>query len=117
MTSPLAVGLMSFGSAGFWLIYSNIRAGQEIWDLYTPLLIAGVPLLLRIFQEKIDEFLKPVYEATTQFPYAMRTGAAFALPFVIGLVTSTMNSSGYGALRFTILTGTLGGYILTRKVK
>ncbi len=116
LTSPLAVGLMSFGSAGFWLIYSNIRAGQEIIDLITPLIMGGVPFLLRLYQRKIDDFLQPVYQVTTQFPFAMRTGAAFALPVVLGLLTSTMNSSGYGALRFTTLASILGGYVLTRKV-
>ena len=116
LTSPLAVGLMSFGSAGLWLIYSNLRAGQEIWDLITPLIMGGVPFMLRLYQEKIDQALQPVYDVTTQFPFAMRTGAAFALPVVIGLLTSTANSYGYGALRLTALISILGAYILTRKV-
>jgi hypothetical protein len=116
LTSTLAVGLMSFGSAGVWLIYSNIRAGREVWDLVTPLIMGGVPFLLRLYQQKIDDALKPLYQVTTQFPFAMRTGAAFALPVVLGLVTSTMNSYGYGALRLTTLVSILGSYILTRKV-
>ena len=116
LSSPLMVGVMSFGSAGLWLIYSNIRAEKEIWDFFTPLIMGGVPFLLRLYQERIDGLLKSVYQVTTQFPFAMRTGAAFALPVVLGLVTSTMNSSGYGALRLTTLVSIVGGYILTRKV-
>lgn len=116
LTSPLAVGLMSFGSAGLWLIYSNIRASDEVWDIITPLIMGGVPFLLRLYQDKIDQALSKVYQVTTRFPFAMRTGAAFALPVVIGLYTSTSNRAGYGALRLTTLVSILGAYILTRKV-
>ena len=116
LTSPVMVGVMSFGTAGFWLIYSNIRAIEyKNWDFFTPLLMALLPLAMRVFQSKIDKIANPLYAITSKLPYATRAGAAIAIPLVLGTITSSLRS-GYGPMRFTMLVSIIGGYILTRRV-
>jgi hypothetical protein len=116
LASPVMVGIMSFGTAGFWLIYSSIRVSNfRYLDILTPLMIACLPLLMRVFQKQIDNIAKPLYAITSKFPYATRSGAAMAIPIVLGVTTSSLRS-GYGPIRFTMLVSIVGGYILTRRV-
>jgi hypothetical protein len=116
LTSPVMVGIMSFGTAGFWLIYSSIRSSGILnLDILTPLMMACLPLLMRVFQKQIDNIAKPLYAIISKFPYATRAGAAMAIPIVLGGVTSSLRS-GYGPIRFTMLVSIIGGYILTRRV-
>ncbi|HKZ54535.1 MAG TPA: hypothetical protein VJ123_03570 [Anaerolineales bacterium] len=115
LTSPLMVGLMSFGAAGLWLVYSSLRASEEGFDLLTPLLIGGLPLAMRLLQRPIDRLLSPLFSALNVFPRPLLTGAAFSLPLVCGLLSSAQSDSGYGALRLTALFGVIGGYLLTRR--
>jgi len=129
LTSPLMVGLMSFGTAAVWFAYSNLndlialltgnsdaRFQREGFDLLTPLLIAGLPFSLRLLQRPLDGLLSPFLRVLNVIPRPLLTGAALSLPFVFGLVLSTsQNDQGYGDLRLTTLLSVIGGYLLTRR--
>jgi len=123
LTSPLMVGVMSFGAAGFWFLYSSVRAMNwssftkyEGFDILTPLMMGGLPFGLRAFQRPIDKLLRPIYAITSSIPYPIRTGAALGIPVVLGLLTSSVTTYGNGALRFTMLVSIVSGYILTRRM-
>jgi len=115
LSSPLAVGLMSFGAAAFWLIYTSLRSGQEGFDLITPLTIGVLPLLLRFFRTPMNKLLAPVFTLTAKVPRSMRTGAAFGLPVVMGLLFSATSTAGYGGLRLSVILSVIGSYALTRR--
>ena len=115
LSSPLAVGLMSFGSAAFWLLYTSLRSGQEGFDFITPLVIGGLPLILRYFQASADRYLRSIFSLTEKVPRTMRIGAAFGLPVVMGLLFSATSDAGYGGLRLSIILSIIGSYALTRR--
>lgn len=115
LSSPLAVGLMSFGAAGFWYIYTSLSPSSEGSDLLTPLTIGGLPLLLRFFQGPMDRLLAPLFQLTNRVPRTMRTGAAFGLPMVLGLFFSVMGRGGYSGLQMSVVLSVLGSYALTRR--
>jgi hypothetical protein len=115
VSSPLAVGLMSFGAAAFWFLYTSLRSGQEGFDFITPLVIGGLPLVLRVLPGSADRFLAPIFSLTDKIPRPMRTGAAFGLPMVMGLLFAATGSAGYGGLRLSVILSVLGSYALTRR--
>jgi hypothetical protein len=117
LTSPITVGLLSFGSAALWLVYTTIRSSTEGLDLITPLLIGGVPFLLRLLQNQIDRALAPIYKILQAFPRPLLAGAALALPLVMGGVFTRSYGSGFGALRTATIVSVIGGYILTRRTE
>jgi hypothetical protein len=74
--------------------------------------MAGLPIGLILFQRRLDPYLQPLQPMVTRLPRAMRRGMALALPVVLGLLFSSITSSGFGALRLTLVTSTAGGYLL-----
>jgi hypothetical protein len=105
---------MSFGAAGLWFFWTSIRAvsGRERPDIVTPLLIGGLPFLLRLFQKRLDKLLGPLYAAVGSVPRSFRVGAALALPVVMGLMTS---GGGVGAVQRATFISVISGYVLTRR--
>jgi len=114
LSSPLATGLMSFGAAGLWFFWTSIRAvgGGERLDIVTPLLIGGLPFLLRLLQKRLDKLLGPLYAAVGSVPRSFRVGAALALPVVMGLMAS---GGGVGAVQRATFISVISGYVLTRR--
>ena len=114
LSSPLATGLMSFGAAGLWFFWTTLRAvsGAERLDIVTPLLIGGLPFLLRLFQKRLDKLLGPLYAAVASVPRSFRVGAALALPVVMGLMAS---GGGVGAVQRATFISVISGYVLTRR--
>jgi hypothetical protein len=114
LTASTGTTALSLGAAGMWFLWTaagGIDGGQEL-DLFTPLLMAGLPLLLRRFRRRIDRRLKPLYARLRRFPRSLRVVAAFSLPVVTAVVSG---GGGVGALRFATFTSVVFGYILTRR--
>ncbi|NPV77133.1 MAG: hypothetical protein HPY59_12270 [Anaerolineae bacterium] len=98
-----------------WWAYTSLPASSEGMDLGTPLIIAGVPLLLYIFHQPLDGLLRPFHGFLRLIPRPMLWVIALALPIVISLVVSNATISGYGSMRFLYTLGVLLPYILLRK--
>ena len=108
--------ILSVSCGGLWALYTTLRIGEnEPVDCTTPLIMVLIPLGLGFFSKPIDQILNPLYRMRDNFPRPLLIGAAFALPFVLGIVCSSFSSSGYGAIRWTAIISILGAYILTRK--
>ena len=117
LSSPIMVGLLSFGTAALWLGYTTIRSSYEGLDLVTPLLIGGVPFALRTFQKPLDRLLAPLYSILRKFPRPLLTGVAFALPFLFGFVFTGAGGAGFGALRKSTVVSVIAAYVLTRRTE
>ena len=44
-------------AAVLWFLYGSVRSGREGFDLITPLLMIGIPIILVWFREDIDRML------------------------------------------------------------
>jgi len=115
LSSPLVVGILSFGTAGVWLIYTSIRGSREGYDLLTPLVIGGVPFLVRLLQKPLDKLLSPIYKILGIVPRPLLAGAALAAPLVLGVVFAGSASRSFGALQRSIIVSVFLGYVLTRR--
>ncbi len=117
LSSPIMVGMLSFGTAALWLGYTTIRSSYEGLDLLTPLLMGGVPFALRTLQKPLDKMLAPLYAVTRKFPRPLLTGVAFALPFLFGFVFTGSGGAGFGALRRSTVISVIAAYVLTRRTE
>jgi hypothetical protein len=117
LSSPIMAGLLSFGTAALWFGYTTIRSSYEGLDLVTPLLMGGVPFVLRTFQRPLDRVLAPLYAILRKFPRPMLTGVAFALPFLFGFVFTSSGGAGFGALRRSTIISVITAYVLTRRTE
>jgi hypothetical protein len=106
--------VMPLVTALFWFIYSSLLPSSEGWDCLTPLILAIVPIALQVFQTPIDQLLLPVQPFRQRFSRPMLLGAAFATPIVLGLIVASVSKYGYGAVRFTLVTGMLITHALVR---
>jgi hypothetical protein len=115
LASPVTTGLLSFGAAVLWFLYTSASPSSEGMDLLTPLLIAGVPLALRLLQKPLDKLLSPLYKILNVLPRPLLVGAAFAIPFVIGGIFTRSYGSGFQVLRRSTVVSVILGYVLTRR--
>ena len=106
--------VMPLVTALFWFIYSSLLPSSEGWDCLTPLILASVPIALQVFQTPVDQLLLPIQSFRQRLSRPMLLGAAFATPIVLGVIIGSATSIGYGAVRFTLVTGMLITHALVR---
>jgi hypothetical protein len=115
LASPSITIILSLFAAGLWFAYSSLSPSSEGMDLMTPLIIAGVPILLRVFQKPLDRLLRPLYRALNVLPRPLLVGAAFAVPLVVGGIFNRSYGSGYQIIRRSTIVSVLFSYVLTRR--
>lgn len=106
---------MPLVTAGVWFLWGALHPVSEGIDCLTPLIMAGVPIGLLVFQKQIDQLLLPLQPYRQRFPKVMLLGASLTLPVVLGLVCSTITLSGFGVIRVTLITSMLGAHVLLRE--
>jgi hypothetical protein len=110
-----AVG-MPLVTAAVWFLWAALHPVAERGiDCLTPLIMAGGPIALLLFQEPVDRVLMPLQPLRKQVPGPLRLGAAFALPVVLGLLLSATSYAGFGALRLTLILSMIGAHVLLRE--
>jgi len=110
--ASIVVIVMPLVTAGLWFIYSSLLSSSEGWDCLTPLILASVPIALQVFQTPIDQLLLPIQPFRQRVTRPILLGAAFATPIVLGLILGSSTSTGYGAVRFTLVAGMLITHVL-----
>jgi hypothetical protein len=114
---PRRAALLAFGMpllmAAIWFVWGALHPVLEQGiDCLTPLLMAGLPIGLLLFQRQLDPYLLPLQPFLKRFPRPLRGGMVFALPVVLGLLFSSTASAGFGALRLTLIASILGAHLL-----
>jgi hypothetical protein len=97
-----------------WWAYTTLPASSEGSDLLTPLIMAGVPLILFLYREPVDRMLLPLQRFRSRIPAGILWVTALGFPIVLGQVLSSSTMAGYGVLRFSSLFGMLFAYSLLR---
>jgi len=114
LASPVVTLLLSVGTALIWFAYSSLSPSSEGTDLLTPLVIAGMPLAMRLLQKPLDKLLAPIYKILNALPRPLLVGAALAVPVVIAVLFTRANG-GYQGIRRSAFISVLFGYVLTRR--
>jgi hypothetical protein len=101
--------LVLFGTTNF------LFTQREGLDIITPILMAGIPLLLVLFRSETDRVLLPFQSLRRSIPRGVLVGIGLALPFLIAFfLYYVAGLSMYPLLRANVLVGTLGSYALLR---
>jgi hypothetical protein len=102
--------------AVLWFIYGSIRAGTEGFDLITPILLIGIPVILALYRSRIDEMLVSIQPFRQKFSRPLLIGLAIAIPFLTAfLLFNVFGFSNYGLLHWNIIIGTLLSYVIIRE--
>jgi hypothetical protein len=115
LASPLITMMLSFGAAALWFAYTSLSPSSESNDFQTPLIIAGVPLMLRLLQKPMDRLLRPFYRLINVLPRPLLVGAAFAVPVVLGGIFTRSSGSGFQGLQRSAFVSVILSYLLTRR--
>lgn len=121
LSSPIMATLYAVFAAFVWMYYANFTSSAEssYRDWYTPFLMAGLPILLRLVRNPLNKLLRPLDGLYRIVPRVMRIGMAFGLPLFFGILFSLRDSSntlaGFSALRNTTFWSVMGAYFLTRR--
>ncbi len=113
--TPILAILPGAVIGGIWFLYTLLQLildGLGGVDFLTPAILTGVPLLLWLLRKPLDKLLRPLQKFHASFPFAIRIGAALAVPMLFGCGCSAISTSGYSAMHITALISTLFGYFL-----
>lgn len=101
--------------AVLWFLYGSIRAGTEGFDLITPILLIGIPVMLALYRRRIDEILVSVQPFRRRIPRPLLIGLGVAVPFLTAFILyNVFNISQYPLLHWNIIAGTLLCYVIVR---
>jgi hypothetical protein len=102
--------------AVLWFLYGSIRAGTEGFDLITPILLVGIPVMLAIYRRRIDDVLVPVQPFRQRFSRPLLIGLGIATPFLTAFILfNVFGISNYALLHWNIIIGTLLSYAILRE--
>jgi hypothetical protein len=118
---PLLALVPSMACGGLWFLYTFLgifkSEGLQGIDFLTPIIVVGVPMVFWFYKKPLDKLLAPLDPIIGSIPTPLRFGIIFGVPMTLSCICSSVDSSGYGALRFSSLVSILIATILTRKTE
>ncbi len=101
--------------AVLWFLYGGIRSGQEGFDLITPLLMIGIPVILVWFRKDIDMILLPLQTQRKKISRIILIGLGIAAPFLTAwILYNIFFISQYPLMQANIILGTMISYAIVR---
>ena len=99
-------------AAILWILYSGIREG---FDLFTPLLMIAIPVILVWFRPNIDQLLLPLQPLRRKISKVLLIGLGLAVPFLTAwLLYNIFSISQYPLMQVNMIVGTFAAYVITR---
>ena len=102
-------------AAVLWFLYGSVRSGREGFDLITPLLMIGIPIILVWFRADIDRMLEPLQPHRKKISKILLIGLGIATPFLTAwILYNIFNISQYPLMQANMVVGTFAAYAITR---
>ena len=102
-------------AAVLWFLYGSVRSGREGFDLITPLLMIGIPIILVWFRGDIDRMLEPLQPHRKKISKILLIGLGIATPFLTAwILYNILNISQYPLMQANMVVGTFAAYAITR---
>jgi hypothetical protein len=117
MSLQAKIGIAVAAVVALWFFQSNnfLFTQREGLDVITPLLMAGIPMMLVLFRRETDKMLAPLQSFRRSIPRGVLVGMGLAVPFLVAFfLYYGVNLRMYPLLRANVLFGTLGSYVLLR---
>jgi hypothetical protein len=111
--------LLSIGGgvavAVVWFLYSSIRSGREGFDLLSPLLMIGLPVVYSRLRPQIDGLLGPIQPLRARLSKMVLIGMSLVAPFFTAfLLSSVFGVSNYPLMHWNLIIGSAVSYALVR---
>jgi hypothetical protein len=107
--------LGGIAAAVLWFLYGGIRSGREGFDLITPLLMIGIPVMLVWFRKDIDMILLPLQPQRKKISRIILIGLGIAAPFLTAwILYNIFFISQYPLMQANIILGTMVSYAIVR---
>jgi hypothetical protein len=102
-------------AAVLWFLYGSVRSGREGFDLITPILMIGIPIILVWFRSDIDQILLPLQPHRKKISKIILIGLGIAIPFLTAwILYNIFNISQYPLMQWNMVVGTFAAYAITR---
>jgi hypothetical protein len=102
-------------AAVLWFLYGSVRSGREGFDLITPLLMIGIPIILVWFRADIDRMLEPLQPHRKKISKILLIGLGIATPFLTAwILYNILSISQYPLMQANMVVGTFAAYAITR---
>ncbi len=102
-------------AAVLWFLYGSVRSGREGFDLITPLLMIGIPIILVWFRADFDRMLEPLQPHRKKISKILLIGLGIATPFLTAwILYNLLNISQYPLMQANMVVGTFAAYAITR---
>ncbi|HSA37328.1 MAG TPA: hypothetical protein P5013_00360 [Methanoregula sp.] len=107
--------LGGIAAAVLWFLYGSVRSGREGFDLITPLLMIGIPVILVWFRADFDRMLEPLQPHRKKISKILLIGLGIAIPFLTAwILYNIFNISQYPLMQANMVVGTFAAYAITR---
>jgi hypothetical protein len=102
-------------AAVLWFLYGSVRSGREGFDLITPLLMIGIPIILVWFRADFDRMLEPLQPHRKKISKLLLIGLGIATPFLTAwILYNILHISQYPLMQANMVVGTFAAYAITR---
>lgn len=102
-------------AAILWFLYGSVRSGREGFDLITPLLMIGIPIVLVWFRADFDRMLEPLQPHRKKISKILLIGLGIATPFLTAwILYNLLSISQYPLMQANMVVGTFAAYAITR---
>lgn len=102
-------------AAILWFLYGSVRSGREGFDLITPLLMIGIPIILVWFRADFDKMLEPLQPHRRKISKILLIGLGIAAPFLTAwILYNILSISQYPLMQANMVVGTFAAYAITR---
>ena len=101
-------------AAVIWFLYSGLSSYTGAFDLLSPLVMIGLPVVLAWFRDPIDRLLLPIQYYRKKIGRPVLIGLGLIIPFMTAFILSGIGVRYYPLLSLTLIIGTNWGYALMR---
>jgi len=97
-----------------WFFYSGLSTYTGAFDILSPLVMIGLPVLFIWFRDPIDRILLPIQNGRKKIGKPFLIGLGIFIPFLTAFILSGIGVRNYPLLSLTLIIGTFCAYALMR---
>lgn len=113
LTSAGRMGVAVAGAFGLWWLQQP-KGNIEGTDVFTALLMVGMPIGFVMLRRPIDALLMPIQEARRKIPRPVLLVVGLALPYAVAYFLYGRGFGNYPLMHYTLVIGTLLSYAVLR---
>jgi len=103
-------------AAAIWFLYGSIRSGMEGFDIISPILMIGIPVVMVMYRQQLDDLLMPLQPHRKKVSKLVLIGLGIAVPFLTAwILYNIFVIRNYPLMQYNMVVGTFAAYAITRE--